>query len=327
MKSIFKQFRKQGGIKLIKYWKNHHVLMYSLLLLPFLFASKTGQEEFREAVSNKIQKKYTKKYSRLMVNEKELFAKSVGQPNGIVFKKRPIWFCWLQGLNQAPEIVQFNYANLISKFGENRVHLVSSDNVLEFIQLPDYIINKWKNGIISNTHFSDIIRLQLLVQNGGIWIDSTVLVSCKELPNYLFDDIFFFQTLKPGRNGLALPLSNWIISSKPNEIIIKRTRNLLLYFWKNTDKLDDYFIFHRLLSVSMNQFPDELSKMTLVDNSQPHSLLIMSRNYKLKISEMLNIVSLCSFHKLTNKFENENQRENLLKLINFLGNNSFFHQK
>lgn len=62
-----------------------------------------------------------------------------------------IWWCWLQGLESAPPIVK-----------------------------ACYILDKWKAGIISNTHFSDILCLELLTSRGGIWVDATVFVTGNE---------------------------------------------------------------------------------------------------------------------------------------------------
>ena len=42
--------------------------------------------------------------------------------------------------------------------------------------MPDYIIRKQQSGEIDLTHFSDILRMMLLAQHGGIWMDSTLLI-------------------------------------------------------------------------------------------------------------------------------------------------------
>ena len=38
-------------------------------------------------------------------------------------------------------------------------------------------MEKHKNNIIDNTHFSDLLRLELLIKYGGTWIDASVLIT------------------------------------------------------------------------------------------------------------------------------------------------------
>ena len=61
----------------------------------------------------------------------------------------------------------------------------------QYYQLPEYIIDKHKKGYISNTELADILRVSLLSDFGGIWIDATIFI-----PNHLPDDVlkynFFF---------------------------------------------------------------------------------------------------------------------------------------
>ncbi len=47
------------------------------------------------------------------------------------------------------------------------------------MNIPNSIVSKWKSNVISDTHFSDIIRTELLIKYGGTWIDSTVYVNNK----------------------------------------------------------------------------------------------------------------------------------------------------
>lgn len=65
-----------------------------------------------------------------------------------------------------------------------RFKIVTLDNYKDFIDLPSYIEEKFKKGIISYTQLSDILRFTLLATHGGIWIDSTYL-TLSPLPKYV----------------------------------------------------------------------------------------------------------------------------------------------
>ena len=55
------------------------------------------------------------------------------------------------------------------------VIVIDEKNWREYIDLPDYIIRRRERKQIPPAHFTDLLRLELLIRYGGTWIDSTVL--------------------------------------------------------------------------------------------------------------------------------------------------------
>ena len=106
--------------------------------------------------------------------EKMLQAEKSGA-DGLLSRRDTIWWCWLQGLDQAPEIVRRCYDSL-GKLGREIIILEDS-NIAEYVQLPECITEKYHKGIISRTHYTDLIRLELLTVMGGTWIDATTWIS------------------------------------------------------------------------------------------------------------------------------------------------------
>lgn len=87
--------------------------------------------------------------------------------------EKQVWICWLQGMENAPQIVQDCYASVCYWMKDWKITVITAENMNEYVQFPDYIVRKWKEGMISNTHLSDLLRLELLIRYGGLWIDST----------------------------------------------------------------------------------------------------------------------------------------------------------
>ena len=56
---------------------------------------------------------------------------------------------------------------------DREIVLITQDNLFNYVQFPDYILKKWEAGVITNTHFSDLLRLELLIKYGGTWSDET----------------------------------------------------------------------------------------------------------------------------------------------------------
>lgn len=85
-----------------------------------------------------------------------------------------VWTSWLQGENAAPKIVKKAINSIRKNFKNKKVIVIDKDNMDDYVKLPVWIMEKWQKGIISNAHFSDILRTYLLLEYGGIWVDATV---------------------------------------------------------------------------------------------------------------------------------------------------------
>ena len=179
----------------------------------------------------------------------------------------------------------------------------------EYVTFPNYILEKWKKGIITNTHLTDLLRLELLIRYGGLWLDATVLCT-GQAPDYFFDsDLFFYQTLKPGRDGHASYISSWLMEAKTNNKLLIATRDLCYEYWKFNNLMWDYFLLHDFLSIVLEEFEDDWNKIIPRDNATPHILLLrLFDQYDENMWQ--SIKAQTQFHKLTYKFEDDKRKLN-----------------
>ncbi|MBO7316194.1 MAG: hypothetical protein J6U44_03405, partial [Paludibacteraceae bacterium] len=106
---------------------------------------------------------------------------------------KKVWVCWLQGIENAPYIVQKCVESIKKHSLDYEVILLDKNNIKNYISLPSYIEEKHLKGIIPNAHYTDYIRVILLAKYGGIWIDSTFFLTDK-LPDYIAEsDLFLFN--------------------------------------------------------------------------------------------------------------------------------------
>ena len=91
-------------------------------------------------------------------------------------KSRNIYAMWWQGKDNMLETIQIckksqeKYARRIGA----KYHFITKYNLYDYVNIPDKFISMLENGIISITHFSDLVRMTLLESLGGCWIDYTV---------------------------------------------------------------------------------------------------------------------------------------------------------
>lgn len=298
MKKIIRLFKKVGGIDLLKqYWRSN-VLFLAMIETAILGLSKKSLEIVRLAINNRILGNLRKKYRPFIQNymNNMLIELEHAQTN-------KVWVCWLQGIENAPELVQKCYQSLQDNLQDKEIILLTEENYRKYVQFPDYIQQKIDNGTITRTHMSDLLRLELLINYGGTWIDATVYCSGKSYPEYLFEsDLFVFQNLKPGLDGHATSISSWFMSACTNNPILLLTRAMLYDYWKKKNNMIDYFLLHDFFQLAIETYPEEWNKVVPFSNSVPHILLL--RLFEKYDEKVWNVVKeMTSIHKLTYKFD------------------------
>ena len=210
-------------------------------------------------------------------------------------------------MDQAPGLVKKCFESLQRNLTDREIILITTDNMRDYVKFPEFILEKWRDGKITHTHMTDLLRLELLIKYGGMWIDATVLCTSRRenIPDYFFhSDLFFYQTLKPGRDGQAQPVSSWLISAKTNNKILEMARFLCYEYWKKNNEMVDYFLFHDFFMISLEHNEEDWKNVIPRDNAAPHILLLrLFDKYDAKIYKA--IIEQSPFHKLSYKFSEE----------------------
>lgn len=103
---------------------------------------------------------------------------------------KTIWVFWWQGKDNMPELCRICYNSLLKHHAGKKVVLVTQYNINDYLSVPEKIQNKLKNGSLSFTNFSDIVRCMLLAIYGGLWVDATLFFT-QDIPDKWFDYPFF----------------------------------------------------------------------------------------------------------------------------------------
>lgn len=288
---------------MLKQYARAHVFLFAMVQTALNGFSKKSLEIVRLAVNNKILCKLRRKNKAFIAEYKASL-----QP-GERKRSNKVWVCWLQGMDNAPALVRRCFRSLQEHLTDREIILLTEENYRQYVTLPDYIEEKAAKGIIPKAQYSDLLRLELLINHGGTWIDSTVLCTGKEIPAYMLDsDLFLFQNLKPGLNGQATRISNWFITACTNHPLLLLTRELLLAYWKKYNAMVDYFIFHDFFELAIEAFPELWDEVVPFSNATPHILLL--RLFEKADEKTWKAVrDMTPFHKLTYKFTDEDAQK------------------
>lgn len=156
-----------------------------------------------------------------------------------------VWTMWLQ--EDIPLIIQACLKTIKHFYPQTIV--ITDKNIKDYIDIPDVIYKKYKDGIIKSPHFSDYVRMCLLDKYGGTWIDASCYMTA-EIPKFIIkQDFFVFQ------NNNQSKISNFFIHSVSNNKLTKCMRIFLEEYWKNENITINYFMFHIFLMYLVKEDP------------------------------------------------------------------------
>lgn len=165
-------------------------------------------------------------------------------------KDAPVFVFWWQGIDNAPDIVKLCINSLKANIEPIRLKIINSENYSDYVNIPDYIIKKLNDGKISLTHFSDLLRVCLLYEYGGIWIDATVFLTkpiSKEIYKYklftvkhnLYSDFHICKGL----------WSTSFLASGKNSSVMKFIKDFFFEYWKEENYVITYLLFDCIISL------------------------------------------------------------------------------
>ena len=163
--------------------------------------------------------------------------------NSNIKKNDSIFVMWWQGESTAPDIVKCCIASIKENAGSHKVIILSENNINEYINLPQYVLQKFRTGAISRTHLSDIIRLQLLSIYGGMWIDATVLVTAQIPDEYFSRDFYSIHFGKTTKDPSRGRWTTFLMAGKGECPLFVKTLNYHYQYWEKHDAIVDYIMF------------------------------------------------------------------------------------
>lgn len=93
--------------------------------------------------------------------------------------RKIIWQYWGTGweYGKLPDIVKLCYKSADKYKGNYEIIRLDNENMKEYIEFPEFVMEKIENGSMGYTHFSDLLRLALLDSYGGVWLDASILMT------------------------------------------------------------------------------------------------------------------------------------------------------
>jgi len=298
----------QYGLKFLSFIFHFNPLIaLKLFVVPVLTLNRPLYE--RNAYKHRVIKGYLKRrYPGLIYS----FRRRRNEVDPSCAENYPVWAIWWQGEEKMPPVVRTCYQTLKHFSNGHEVNLITRDNFMEFASIPDYILKKAEKKELSLTHLADILRICLLYEHGGLWLDSTVLLTrplpalppiCSHLGFWTpKDDGNILETCFGARNWIVRE-GKWLTFcfylSKHN-VLAEFVRAMFFSYVKSNKLFLDYFLFDYFISIAYDTIPDVRVMIDSVPENNP------------KVHEI--------YHRLNPNFEYN------AVLFNEICENTFFHK-
>lgn len=167
--------------------------------------------------------------------------------------KNKIWICWWQGIDKAPDIVKECVRTICMNSAPYEVVILDDTNYRQYVSIPDWMEEKRKLGIITRTHFSDFLRLELLAEHGGIWLDSTFFAKNFDATQII--NLPVWSIKRPGYGHLSVACGNFANYSFgcnfENRKAFAIIRDYLLEYWRTNDNMIDYLFLDYMIELAL----------------------------------------------------------------------------
>ena len=286
------------------------------------------KEMMPKKLFNKIQNKTYFKTQKMVGEDwervlKEYFTNKIEteqiNPKKTFNNEKIIWQFWGQGwdFEKLPDVVKISYKSVEKYKKDYEIIHLDMNNINDYLEIPAYILKKVENKKMGFAHFTDIIRLALLYNYGGVWIDATILLT-DYLPQEYFEmDYFMFQrddNLENKKdwedyddfyfswnNEMKVRVLNSIIFAKKNNEIIKTLLDMLLIFWEHNDLVPNYFFFQVLYTELIENYYKK-KQCKIVSDTLTHELIRVWFD-KFSQEKLDEITKRNNVHKLTYKID------------------------
>lgn len=157
---------------------------------------------------------------------------------------RVIWIMWWQGIDAAPEIVKFCVSQIRKLNPDCEIRMLDQNNYRNYVEIPEPIKDQIRKGKISLAHIADIIRVELLAQYGGVWVDATLLTTAP-LQEAVFSSWFYSIRLEQ-RKCVYAPaedkLASFFMAAPPGAPLFLFVEQFMHCYFEKFDTVIDYLL-------------------------------------------------------------------------------------
>lgn len=169
--------------------------------------------------------------------------------------ERKVWSMWWQGEENADKLFR-----MCIESARRHTHLpvitLDQDNYSKYFEIPDYILQKQKEGKIALQHVCDLMVMSIMAAEGGFFTGATVWIS-----QDIGDDILcapFWTCRAVTKSKYHMSRSRWVgyvMSGRKDFPLWSFARDCLHEYWRKCDKAVDYLMLDYIYELAYRNIP------------------------------------------------------------------------
>lgn len=237
--------------------------------------------------------------------------------------EKNIFIFWWDGFEKAPQIVKVCLESIKYNYYDYNIIEISKKNYKDYTDINLEIISAFEKEKISIQTFSDILRFNLLKNNGGMWIDATIFFEkrCdlfKKLENQSFNSLYFdsskyFLNYKDEKCSW----SGFFIASRKNGVLVEAINDIFeKYFIKYKEYTTYFFIDAVFIICKINKIDDDVLNKCLYEKGDMFLLLnLLNKPFdKIEFDSISNIPQKLTWFFKSNNV-NDSYYEKIIRII------------
>lgn len=170
-------------------------------------------------------------------------------------EKSTIWVYW-NDESHMPPMVSACIRRIRENANGREVVIITDQNVHQYVDFDPIIWRKQKEGKITRTHFSDFIRVGLLLRYGGVYIDSTTFLT-RPLPLEVTEADYYTNHAKAidCTNVGGGRWSSFFQACHKDCLLMRAVLDIFTEYWKNYDALVDYVLIDYAMHLAYTHIP------------------------------------------------------------------------
>jgi len=170
-------------------------------------------------------------------------------------KEVKVWSMFWQGEENAPEL--FKICIESAKRHTNKdVVVLSKDNYKKYFDIPEYMLNKYREGKMIVQHICDFMVVSILATHGGYFTGATVWNS-QDIPEDVLKAPFYSPAAKTN-DPLFMSGCRWtgyVLGGNKEFPLFQFAKDALMEYWANSNIAVDYLLLDYIFELACRTIP------------------------------------------------------------------------
>ncbi len=173
----------------------------------------------------------------------------------------PVWALWWDGEENAPPCVKLALNSQRKYFSgpDYAYRVLTKENYEQFVQIDPAVRTRFEKEEMSLTHFSDVLRCELLHRHGGLWIDATVYMTGPLERDRLAGGFYtVHKTTYPENLRAMIPAGRWacyLLRCRPGDPLMAFLRLGYQAYWRKYSDVTDYYLLDEMIDAAYRLVP------------------------------------------------------------------------